>query len=41
MEAGDIPIVVLVREGSVVPHIKLAQSTQFMDWSELELRIIK
>jgi alpha-D-xyloside xylohydrolase len=30
---------VLVREGSVVPHIKLAQSTGFMDWSELELRV--
>lgn len=39
IKTGEIPIVVLVREGSVIPHIKLAQSTRFMDWSELELRI--
>jgi alpha-D-xyloside xylohydrolase len=37
--AGEIPVVVLVREGSVIPHIDLAQSTSFMDWSELELRV--
>ncbi|MGD0038359.1 MAG: TIM-barrel domain-containing protein [Bacteroidota bacterium] len=37
IEAGKIPIVVLVREGSVVPHIALAQSTMQMDWSTLEL----
>ncbi len=37
--AGEIPIVVLVREGSVIPHIKLAQSTQFMDWSNIELKV--
>ncbi len=35
--AGSIPVVVLVRDGSVIPHIKLAQSTSDMDWSELEL----
>ncbi|MBN1998030.1 alpha-xylosidase, partial [candidate division KSB1 bacterium] len=35
--AGEIPVVVLVREGAVIPHIKPAQSTAFMDWSELEL----
>ena len=27
----------LVRDGSVLPHIKLAQSTKDMDWSTLEL----
>lgn len=37
IEAGKIPIIMLVRGGSVIPHIKLAQSTQFMDWSEIEL----
>jgi alpha-D-xyloside xylohydrolase len=37
IQAGDLPIVVLVRDGSVIPHIKLAQSTSEMDWSELEL----
>jgi len=39
IKAGEIPIVVLVRDGSVIPHINLAQSTQFMDWSELELKV--
>jgi alpha-D-xyloside xylohydrolase len=37
IEAGEIPIVVLVRDGAVIPHIQLAQSTAFMDWSSLEL----
>jgi len=35
--AGKIPIVMLVRDGTVLPHIKLAQSTMQMDWSNLEL----
>jgi alpha-D-xyloside xylohydrolase len=35
--AGKIPIVVLVREGAVIPHIALAQSTLQMDWSKIEL----
>jgi alpha-D-xyloside xylohydrolase len=37
IEAGKIPIVVLVRDGSVIPHIALAQSTSLMDWSKLDL----
>jgi alpha-D-xyloside xylohydrolase len=37
IEAGKIPVVMLVREGAVIPHIKLAQSTKDMDWSQLEL----
>lgn len=39
IEAGQIPVVVLVRDGAVIPHIKLAQSTQDMDWSKLELQV--
>lgn len=39
IESGNIPVVLLVREGAVIPHIKLAQSTKFMDWSELELKV--
>ena len=35
--AGQIPVVMLVRDGAVVPHIKLAQSTAQMDWSNIEL----
>jgi len=39
IEAGEIPVVMLVRDGAVLPHIQLAQSTMQMDWSELELRV--
>ena len=34
---GDVPIVVLVKDGSAIPHIELAQSTKFMDWTRLEM----
>jgi alpha-D-xyloside xylohydrolase len=37
IQAGPVPVVALVREGAVIPHIKLAQSTKDMDWSNLEL----
>ena len=39
IETGKIPIVILVRDGAVIPHIALAQSTAQMDWSALELRV--
>jgi len=39
IEAGEIPIVVLVKDGAVIPHIKLAQSTAFMDWSNFDLAV--
>lgn len=39
IEAGEIPIVVLIKDGTVIPHIKLAQSTQAMDWSKLDLKV--
>ncbi len=35
--AGPIPIILLVREGAVIPHMQLAQSTMQMDWSQIEL----
>jgi alpha-D-xyloside xylohydrolase len=37
IQAGPIPVVMLVREGAAIPHIGLAQSTTLMDWSKLEL----
>ena len=37
IEAGPIPVVMLVRDGTVLPQIKLAQSTLQLDWSKLEL----
>lgn len=39
IETGEIPIVVLVKSGTILPHIELAQSTKFMDWSNLELKV--
>jgi alpha-D-xyloside xylohydrolase len=37
IKAGAIPEVILVRDGTVLPHIALAQSTTQMDWSKIEL----
>lgn len=37
IQAGPIPIVMLVRDGTVIPQIALAQSTMQMDWSRLQL----
>jgi alpha-D-xyloside xylohydrolase len=37
MQAGQIPVVMLVREGAVIPHMKLAQSTAQLDWTNLEM----
>lgn len=37
--AAGLPVVVMVRDGSVIPHIGLAQSTSRMDWSKLELAV--
>ncbi|GLB51961.1 hypothetical protein NBRC110019_10000 [Neptunitalea chrysea] len=39
IKAGDIPIVVLVKNGTILPHIKLAQTTKDMDWSKLTLKV--
>jgi alpha-D-xyloside xylohydrolase len=35
--AGEVPIVMLVRNDAVIPHIGLAQSTTEMNWREIEL----
>jgi alpha-D-xyloside xylohydrolase len=37
IEAGPLPVVMLVRDGTVLPQIQLAQSTLQMDWSNLDL----
>jgi alpha-D-xyloside xylohydrolase len=36
IDAGPIPIVVLVKDGTVIPHMAAAQSTSRLDWSKLE-----
>ena len=37
--AGPIPIVVLVRNHAVIPHVAVAQHTGAIDWSDVELRV--
>jgi alpha-D-xyloside xylohydrolase len=39
IEAGAVPIIVLVKDGSVMPHVAVAQSTKDIDWDHLELRV--
>ena len=39
IEAGSLPIIMLVRDGSVLPHLKLAQSTAEMDWSKMSMKV--
>lgn len=39
IEVGQIPAVILVREGAVIPHARLAQSTDKIDWSNIELKV--
>ncbi len=35
--AGEIPAVILVRDGAVIPHIAPAPSTDDLDWSHIDL----
>ncbi|HEY0458094.1 MAG TPA: TIM-barrel domain-containing protein [Pyrinomonadaceae bacterium] len=37
--AGEIPVVLLVKNNSVVPLVKPAQSTSEIDWNTVELRV--
>jgi alpha-D-xyloside xylohydrolase len=39
IQIGNIPAIILVRDGSVLPHIQLAQCTDETDWSQIELKI--
>ena len=39
ISSGQIPVVLLVKDHSVVPHIAVAQSTSQMNWNEIELRV--
>lgn len=38
-EAGNIPDLILVQNGLVIPYIALPQTTAQMDWSKIELRV--
>ncbi len=39
--AGKIPAVILVRDGSLIPHAPLAQRTDEIDWNKVELKAYK
>jgi len=36
---ADIPCVILVREGAVLPHVAVAQSTDKIDWKNITLKV--
>jgi len=35
--AGEVPAIMLVRDGAAIPHARLAQHTGALDWSEIEV----
>jgi alpha-D-xyloside xylohydrolase len=37
--AGTIPIVLLVKDHTVLPHVAVAQSTAAIDWKNVELKV--
>ncbi|HEX4468935.1 MAG TPA: TIM-barrel domain-containing protein, partial [Gemmatimonadaceae bacterium] len=39
IDAGPIPIVLLVRDHTILPHVAVAQSTSSIDWRHVELRV--
>jgi alpha-D-xyloside xylohydrolase len=39
IRAGEVPAVMLVKDGKAIPHIRLAQSTAEMAWREIELMV--
>jgi alpha-D-xyloside xylohydrolase len=39
MAAGKIPAIIFIRDGAVIPHAKLVQSTKDIDWNNLELDV--
>jgi len=41
IEAGEIPAIILVRDGSLIPHAPLAQRTDQIDWNAIELKAYK
>ncbi len=39
IRSGEVPAIILVRNHSVLPHVKPAQSTSEIDWNNIELRV--
>ena len=38
ISAGKIPCVILVRDGSIIPHAPLAQRTDQIRWDKIEMK---
>ena len=41
IKAGKIPAIILVRDGSLIPHAPLAQRTDQIQWDKVELKAYK
>jgi alpha-D-xyloside xylohydrolase len=41
IKVGEIPCVILVRDGSLIPHAPLAQRTDQIQWDKVELKAYK
>jgi alpha-D-xyloside xylohydrolase len=41
IKVGEIPCVILVRDGSLIPHVPLAQRTDQIQWEKVELKAYK
>ena len=33
---GKLPIIIMVKDGSAIPHVNVAQSTDKIDWSKIQ-----
>ncbi len=41
IKVGEIPAVILVRDGSLIPHVPLAQRTDQIQWDKVEWKVYK
>ena len=41
IECGKLPIVMLVKDGSAIPHVPVAQSTDKIEWDKVEWKNYK
>ncbi|MCR5712290.1 MAG: DUF4968 domain-containing protein [Prevotella sp.] len=41
IRVGEIPAVILVRDGSLIPHVPLAQRTDQIQWDKVEMKAYK
>ena len=41
IKAGRIPAIILVRDGSLIPHAPLAQRTDQIQWDKVEMKVYK